>query len=155
MAQMFFNPAEHKESQNNFDPIPEGWYTAQVTESSIVETKAGTGKYLKLQFQIIAPTNAGRTVFMNLNLWNSNEKAVEIANGQMKQLLDCIGLGPISDSAQIHGRPVNIKVVIETRDNYAPQNQIKGFKPATAAPATASAQASPQPATASPPPWAK
>jgi hypothetical protein len=82
---------------------------------------------------------------MNLNIWNKSEKAKEIANGQMKQLLESMGLGPIKDTMEMHGRPVMVNVSIKED-----RNEIKGFKPASNAPS--------QPETAqtkTAPPWAR
>ena len=47
-----FDSNQH-EDMNNFDPVPAGWYPVKAVESSIETTKAKTGKYIKVKFEIV------------------------------------------------------------------------------------------------------
>ena len=62
---------------------PVGDYKAVITESEVKETKAGDGQYLNLRIEIIEGEYQGRIIFVILNLWNPNPKAVEIANREL------------------------------------------------------------------------
>jgi len=65
------NQSELPEGQN-FDPIPEGWYIAQIKSAELKNTKANDGQYIAVQYAVSGPTHAGRVVFGNLNIKNRN-----------------------------------------------------------------------------------
>jgi len=144
------------------DPIPAGWYTASITEASVQSTKAGTGEYIKLRYDITGPSYQGRVVFGNLNIRNPNPKAEEIGRQQLGELMRSIGLSQVSDSDQLIGGQCSIKVAIreDASGQYAPQNEVKawkaldGSKSPVPRPAVASAPA-PSANASSAPPWAR
>ena len=51
----------------SYEPIPPGWYAAEIDKAEVRDTKAGTGKYLKLELVIldeahnVANSTAART----------------------------------------------------------------------------------------------
>ncbi len=55
--------AEEVEPAAKFDPIPAGRYQAIITDSEQKPTKAGTGHYLQLTFQIQEGTYKGRILW--------------------------------------------------------------------------------------------
>ncbi|MEL6740300.1 MAG: DUF669 domain-containing protein, partial [Planctomycetota bacterium] len=67
----------------DFEPIAPGSYTAVITESETKPTKAGTGSYLQLTFQIVDGEHKGRLLWARLNLDNRSETAVKIARGEL------------------------------------------------------------------------
>lgn len=139
----------------DFTPLPDGWYTTHIAAASLENTKAGTGQYIKVRYDITGPTHQGRVVFGNLNIRNPNPKAEEIGRQQLGDLLRSIGIAKVSDTDQLIGCTCSIKLVTKTSEGYQPSNEIKGWKaieggsiPRPTAPsAPASAPASP--------PWAK
>jgi hypothetical protein len=69
-----FNVNELPVGNNNFEPLPAGWYSATISQSELKDTKAGNGQYIKLRYDITGPTHQGRVVFGNLNIKNPNPK---------------------------------------------------------------------------------
>ena len=70
----------------NYDPLPPGWYTVNITQAELKSTAAGDGQYIKMRYDITGPTHEGRVVFGNLNIRNPNPKMpgadlVGMANG--------------------------------------------------------------------------
>ena len=47
----------------NFEPLAAGWYTVTITQAELKDTKAGTGQYIKLRYNITGPTHQGRHSF--------------------------------------------------------------------------------------------
>ena len=144
------------------EPIPAGWYTASITEASIQDTKAGTGQYIKVRYDVTGPTHEGRVVFGNLNISNPNPKAEEIGRQQLGQLMRAIGLTEVSDTDQLIGGQCGIKVAIREDESgrYSPQNEVKAWKSLTGSAPPAPKPAGPAPAapagvSTSAPPWAK
>lgn len=124
---------EENEQENNFDVLPKGIYEACITASSVKNTKAGTGKYLAVEFTIFEEEFAGRKVFANFNIQNESEKAQKIGLGQLSALCKACGkTGIVDDSSELHDLPVLIKVDVGEYNNQ-PKNEVKGFAPKSGA----------------------
>jgi len=111
---------------NNFEPLPEGWYNSTITGAEIRETKAGDGKYIACKYTITGPSHQGRVVFGNLNIKNASTKAEEIGRQQLGEIMRAIGLTKVSDTDQLIGGNLGIKLVVKTGE-YA-GNEIKGYR---------------------------
>jgi hypothetical protein len=145
MATLNFNAA-NVEPATGFDVIPPGRYNVMIVDSDMVETKAGTGHYLKLTFKVLEGEYINRLIWANLNLDNPNPKAVEIAQRELSGICRACGLTEIDDSQELHGIPMSGQVKIQKgTGGYDDSNTISGFKPIDDA-ATGDAPASP--------PWA-
>ena len=142
---------------SNFEPLPEGWYNATITGAEVKDTKAGDGKYIACKYTITGPSHQGRVVFGNLNIKNASTKAEEIGRQQLGEIMRAIGLGKVSDTDQLIGGNLGIKLSVKTGD-YA-GNEIKGYRALVGAASTAAAPfKSVAPAATSAkaaPPWAK
>jgi hypothetical protein len=138
----------------NFDPLPPGWYSATMAGAELKTTKSGTGQYVAVRYDIIGPTHQGRVVFGNLNIRNQSPKAEEIGRQQLGVICRAIGLAKVSDTDQLIGHILMVKLSIEKSDQYGDKNEVKGFKAiADGAPPKAAA-AAPAAAKAAPP-WVK
>jgi len=141
---------------NNFEPLPEGWYNATIVNAEVKETKAGDGKYIALKYTITGPSHQGRVIFGNLNIKNASTKAEEIGRQQLGEIMRAIGLAKVSDTDQLIGGNLGIKLVVKTGE-YA-GNEIKGFRALGGAAPTAAPFKSVAPSAApvkAAPPWAK
>lgn len=129
MVEFSFNANDH-EPQTSFDPIPAGWYTAAVEFSEMRQTRAGDGSYLSVRFAVLDGGHKGRRLFTMFNIENPNPKAVEIAQGQLSAMCRAIGVLQLSDSTQLHDKPMAIKVtVVPSTGQYEAKNDVKGYKP--------------------------
>lgn len=143
-------------SDNNFDPLPAGWYDVNITGAELKDTKDGTGNYINVKYAVTGPTHQGRVVFGMLNLKNKTPKAEEIGRQQLGELMRACGLTRVTDSDQLVGGRCAIKLSIDSQPGYEPRNNVKGFKAITGSTApTFSAPSAAAPAAASAPPWAK
>jgi hypothetical protein len=141
-------------SDKSYEPLPAGWYTASITGAELKNTKAGTGQYISVRYDITGPTHMGRVVFANLNIRNPNPVAEEIGRQQLGEVMRAIGLAKVADTDELIGGQLSIKIAIKTSEQYGDQNEVKGFKaiagstpPAPKAPAVANGKAAP--------PWQK
>ena len=121
--------AKDSEKMSGFEPLPKGWYLAEIVKTEMKDTKAGTGKYLTCQFKVLEPEEfAKRYVFNLMNLVNPNQVAVEIAQKELASLCEACGLDEIEDSTELHGIPIGIQLKIKPGDaNYAAKNEIKQY----------------------------
>jgi hypothetical protein len=105
-----------------------------------------------------------------LNVKHNNPTAEKIAQEQLRELCDAIGIVRMTDTVELHNKPVAVRLKIRKDDTgqYEDQNEVVGFKPATggagassagsfppAQRAAAPAAAAPAAAAAATPPWAK
>jgi hypothetical protein len=142
----------------SFEPLPAGWYTTTISQAELKATKANNGQYIKLRYDITGPTHQGRVVFGNLHIKNANPKAEEIGRQQLGEIMRAIGLAKVTDTDQLIGGQISIKLDVKQDQQYGASNEVKGFKsvsgsvaPAASMPAAAPSAASGKAA----PPWAK
>ena len=130
--------ANEVEPAKGFEPLPTGNYKAVISASEEKQTKAGTGSYLSLTFDIIEGEHKGRKVWANLNINNPNQDATRIAYEQLSAICHAVGVLKPKDSTQLHDLPLMIYVVTKSKDGGT-ETSVKGYKSATAkttAPAT-------------------
>ena len=142
------------EKTNDFQPVPAGWYTAVINGAELKSTNAGTGKYIAVRYDITGPTHQGRVIFGNLNIENPNPTAERIGREQLGELMRAVGLGKVTDTDQLIGSVLSIKVAIKESEQYGAKNEVKGFKGNGGALPTPSAPAAQATGKAAPP-WAK
>jgi hypothetical protein len=154
-----FDVNELPQGTGNFEPLPAGWYTVTISEAELKSTKAGNGQYIKLRYDVTGPTHQGRVVFGNLNIKNPNPKAEEIGRQDLGNVMRAIGLAKVTDTDQLIGGNLSIKLDVKQDAQYGASNEVKGFKSVSgsAAPVAASMPASGAPAASAKaaPPWAK
>lgn len=153
------NVADLPEGQGEFQPLPAGWYTANITDAEVKDTKAGTGQYIKCRYDITGPSHEGRVVFGNLNIRNPNPKAEEIGRQQLGDLMRAIGLSSVTDTDQLIGGRCQIKLKVRKSEEYGDSNDVQAWKAAEGAPMPkaepAAAPAAAQASAGAAPPWAK
>lgn len=158
MATLNFN-ANEVEPSKAFDPIPAGKYIAVITDSEMKETRAGTGRYLQLEFEITDGEYAGRKLWSRLNIENQNAEAVRMARADLSAICRAVNVLTPNDSIDLHNLPLVIKVHCRKDKNTGEiTNDIRGYeskanyklepKQASAMPTTAQT-----PRVPSKPPW--
>jgi len=116
------------EPSGDFEPIPAGKYVAVITESEMKPTKAGTGHYLQLTFQIIEGEYKNRLLWARLNLDNPNATAVQIARSELSGICRAVDVMAPSDSTELHDLPLVIRVRCKKRaDTDEVVNEIRGY----------------------------
>lgn len=73
--------------RTEFQPIPKGRYRADIVESQWKDAKSG-GRYLEIRYYI---STVNRYLWDRLNLYNQNERAVEIAVKRLAQMRAATG----------------------------------------------------------------
>lgn len=156
-----------EDTGGDFSPIPAGEYTCTVKDAEIKATNDGSGQYIKLRLDISGPTHTGRVVFSNINIRNKSEAAEAIGRGQLRSIMGALGLSSLSDSDQLIGGALAIKVAIreartdeKTGKTYEASNEVKAYKPVGGAMPSAAPAGMPKAAPSSAPakaapPWVK
>jgi len=148
-----FTLASLPTSNRTYDVVPAGWYVAQITDAEVKQTKSGTGEYIKIRYDIQGPTSQGRVVFGNLNVKNANPAAEKIGRQQLGDIMRSVGLSAVTDTDQLLGTTMQIKIDIRDSEQYGPSNEVKAWKALAAgmAPAPAVKPSASNAKTA--PPW--
>ena len=143
MAQLTFNANDVPPSEA-FDLIPAGWQPAEATSSEMKTTKDGEGEYLQIEWTIIDGQYQGRKLWSRLNMKNRNATAVEIAQRDLSAICRSTGIMTLTDSSQLHDRPIMVKVKVRKGTPGYPDdsNEIGGYKPRDGATAAAPAASS-------------
>jgi hypothetical protein len=150
MADLRGFDANTVEPSGDFEPIPAGKYLAVITESEMKPTKAGTGHYLQLTFQVIEGPYQNRLLWARLNIDNPNAQARKIAQGELSAICRAVGVLAPNDSVELHNLPLMIHVRCKKRtDTGEIVNEVKGYSRKDAPPPPAAAA----PAANSTPPW--
>ena len=140
--------------QQSFPVLPAGVYSVVATDSEVKPTKNGTGQIAQFTMQVVEGEHAGRKIFARFNIANQNPEAERIGQSQFSAFCHAAGVLQVTDTAQLHGRPVRAKVKIrkDTTGQYEDSNEVSGFEaaggPGPVAPAVQAA-----PAAAATPPW--
>ena len=164
MANFNFNIQEvdqNELSSNDFQPIPDGWYRAEIVESRIEKTNKSKqandnkNQYLELTWRILDGQYARRVVWDIINVINENSETVRI--GKQDLAKRCIGLGvdSFSNSSSLHNRPCMIKVTTRPASNgFDAKNKVSATRRDDSAPSeSAPVQSQGQPPRGAPPPW--
>lgn len=120
-----------------FDPIPAGVYQAQIIDSELGHSKADN-LMLNLTWMIIDGECAERMVFDRIML-SGSDKAITFGKRRLKTLADAVGHpnpNRIDESHELHGLPCLITVTLRRgKGEYSDSesNEIKNYRPLTAA----------------------
>ena len=128
MAILNFN-ANEVEPSRELDPIPAGKYVAVIVDSEMKDTRAGTGRYLQLEFEITDGEYAGRKLWARLNIENPKAEAVRMARADLSAICRAVNVLTPNDSADLHNLPLVIKVHVRKDKNTGEiSNEIRGYE---------------------------
>lgn len=128
MANLNGFDANTVEPTTEFEAIPAGKYLAVIVASEMKPTKAGTGSYLELTFQVLEGQYKNRNLWGRLNLDNPNTVAVQIAKGELSAICRAVGVMTPKDSFELHDLPLVITVKCKKREDTGEvTNEIKGY----------------------------
>jgi len=154
-----FDVSELPQASKDYSVLPAGWYSATISGAEVKETKAGTGEYIAIKYSITGPTHQGRVIFGNLNIKNPNPKAEEIGRQQLGDIMRAIGLARVTDTDQLIGGSLVIKLDVKEDEKYGERNEVKGFKAVAGGsmpmPVYSMAEQATHATTKAAPPWAK
>lgn len=133
----FYGPegfcADAVEPQEDFEPIPPGWYYAVLEKAEPKPTKAGTGSYMNCQYSILGPQEGGeqfnnRKVFGTITLKNPNQQAMDIGARQMSALCRAVNVMRPHSTEELCNIPFLLRVKIEAKQGFEPKNAPTSWK---------------------------
>lgn len=116
------------EPQAKFELVPPGTYKIRLIDAVEKPTKAGTGNYINLTFEVLEPAQyAGAKIFDRLNLDNPSDKARAFAQRRLAALVRACGLVTAADTEQLLMKPLMVDVIVEKSPGYDDKNTIKNY----------------------------
>lgn len=114
---------------DSFDALPAGWYEGFIDNSELKPTRSG-GAMLVLRWNLTTAGFNGRKIFQNMNIYNSNPTAQEIAFKQLSSIGKACGLEVIQTSTQLHNIPCRLKLKVRTdpTGQYEDSNEVTMVK---------------------------
>ena len=156
MSNLAFNAAEVA-PQQEFDLLPAGKYIAHIIDSEVSMNSKSTGQVLKLTFEVLEGEYANRKLWARLNITHENADAERIGRSQLSALCHAVGVMQLTDSTQLHDKPVLVTVKIrkDKTGQYPDSNDVSGFAAVSGGPTSFSkpAAAPTKPAAGNTPPW--
>ena len=122
---MLFNTPAEKDSAN--EALPPGQYRVLVESTAWKPTKAGTGHFAAIIFQVVQGQWQGKKLFANFNLDNPSEVATRIGKAEFKRFLMAIGvMTPIRDEHDMQRELVNKSCYVDVENElYQGEQQAK------------------------------
>lgn len=111
-----FKRKDHGEMKD-FSSIPKGDYIVKVTKSEYGANSKKTGHKLAITLEVQNKDHKGHKVFVNLNLDNPSETAVEIANNELATICDAIGKASIKDTDELMGKLMIVTLGVDGDQN--------------------------------------
>jgi hypothetical protein len=122
-----FDPSTIKE----FDNLAPGPYKLAITKTSVKDAKSNPdNKVYTLEMDVQDGPFMGRKVFTSLNLVNTNKQTTDIAQRELKQIVEACGLPVLKgDLDELVGIPFLGDVIIELSKDpqYPDRNKVKKY----------------------------
>lgn len=110
------------------ETIPAGTYTLRVTQADLVETKARTGKMVKIAYEILGPTCSGRWVFDQFVVEHINADAARIGRGKLSECTRALRTPSIKSLSELVGQTCDAKIAVVDDPTYGPKSEIKRYQ---------------------------
>lgn len=109
---------------SDIQELPVGQYLVRIEDTEKKETKErfdeqgnklAPNHYLQISLKVYGGTNDGQVEFSRLNLWNTNETAVNMAKAELKSIQNATGVASAS-SIDMHGKWMVLEVKAGIKD---------------------------------------
>lgn len=125
----------------------------EITGCEVKDAGSGNGCYLALETTIVGPTHAGRKVWQNITLRNTNAQAESIGQAQLSALCRAVGIANLTDTDQLFQKMFRGRVGIEkgrpknkldpNGERYPDRNNIAAYEARGSGPAPSPSAARP------------
>ena len=129
--------ATNGEKMSERSALPAGEYVAAMVKSDRTQARSNANNsYIACEFEVTEGQFQGRRFWTNLNLWNGNSQAVDIAQRELNSIMHACGRLRVNDTEELHGIPMRVKLKVKTDGQYGDKNEVANFSPLNAAPGT-------------------
>ena len=112
-----FDPNAYEPSKG-FEVLPPGKYTCLIEGAELKDTKAGTGKYIKVTLSVLGEgDHKNRKLFDNINIFNPSEDCQRMGIAQLSSLGRAAECYPVNDTVDLVGKIVVAVVKVKKRED--------------------------------------
>ena len=105
--------------------LPAGDALANMFESHLADSDGGGSKVLTLGWEVIQ-----LGALHGRKFWTQVDASGAVGQLALKRICDAVGVGPIRNTDELHGKPLTISISIERGVGTADRNGVKGYKSA-------------------------
>jgi len=125
-----FDATQQKE-MDTYEPLPEGDYVVAISSSELKDAKTAGNSYIQLDMDVLQGEHQGETYICRLNLFNTSQKAVDMANRELGAICKACGKPLVTSTEELHNIPMIVTLkVTPGKGDYGPSNQATGYSPA-------------------------
>lgn len=115
---------------SDFSAIAKGDYIVKITKSEYKANSKKNGHFIALVLEVQNKPHKGHKVFVNLNVDNPSDTAIEMANNELATICDAIGKASIKDTDELMGKMMIATLKIKDDKNevamYASMDSASG-----------------------------
>jgi len=108
--------------------IPDGDYVVTCMSADLAENSAGTGRILKLRWQVTSQNSAGATLTDRLNVEHTNQTAERIGLETVNSIIQCSGMDDPESEQDFVGVEIGIRSVREESEEYGDKSVVSYYK---------------------------
>lgn len=138
----FDSTAVAPDAGRDFEPMPAGAYTVEITGAEVKDLASGNGTGLKLELTVIDPEQfARRKVWANLNIRHTNTQAEQIGQAQLSSLCHAVSIGKLTDTDQLFQKILRVRLKVKpAQGQYAAGNEVTAYESCGAPPPASAAR---------------
>lgn len=104
MPELDFDTQNYK-GEFKIQAIPAGRYKMVIADSQRKNAKSGNGALMVLTLEVVEGDCKGAKVWVNLNLWNTSERAVRIAREELTAIAHAVNIPSPRCTEEMHDIP--------------------------------------------------
>jgi hypothetical protein len=127
-----FSVSDIADSDLEFTPPANGRHSVKIVTSDDRQNKAGTGRYVLVEFKILSGDDAGKRIKDYCTHQHPSASAVAAGMGRLKRIMLACGLSRISDETDLLGLCLDIETEVEELpedSGFKPQARAKKYLP--------------------------
>lgn len=110
MARINFNPQQVRPFTGSVQVLPAGKYTVEIVSEKEQTLKDGKSRSLVFDYQVVDGQFRGQRIRDNINLWNVNPDAVNLAQSILCAIANACGVQNFMDTQELHRRPFDVQL---------------------------------------------
>ena len=127
MARISFNPEQVRPFSGAATVLPGGISAVEIVGESERDLPNGN-RMLTFDVQVLEGACKGAILHENFHLWNTNPKAVEVAQSKLVSIMLAVGMKTFMETRELHRKPFSVRLSVVQYDGKD-RNQFDEFMP--------------------------
>jgi len=110
-------------SEGGFMQFPDGWHAFIITSATVIISQLDGSDQVQIDLTAMTGTMEGKTKKIWLNIFSENQQVRDIANSQLKQIAEAVGIQDMNDTSELENKGVDIE--LKTKGKYQNINGVR------------------------------